>query len=441
MTAADQTYRVSIRTTDRETDVTLPAGIPIAELIPAVVDVIGAAEFSGADPHLTRVCGQRLDPQTTLAQAAIHDGELLILTTAERTAPITRFDASSAVADAIAALPEPTWRPTRCGGGHCVLAWAAATVLVLLGRAVLDPTAGQHPVIAAIAALLALTGAATACRSAAGRVTVVSLGVLAVVFAGLSAALLPLGPPAMPTFLVAMAAIGSTSLVAWRLLGCAPEVFLPLAVVAMAAAVPAMGAVAGCWAAEASGPMLAIGSVAVLAASARLSIHSSGLARAGLDDADLNARARLAHHRLTLVVATAAVAAALGAAVTAATTSHPLSAAIFLTIIAALLTIRLVQESALYRTVVQGISSGITVTALAGLCAVAAPHCIPWLCGALAFIGAGAVWAGHRGSACTSPAVRRAVSIVELMLGAAVVPGGCAAAGMFGGLAEIGAAW
>lgn len=65
MTAADQTCQVSIRTGDRETDISLPSGIPIAELMPAVVDLIGAAQFHGTDPHLTRVCGQRLDAQTT----------------------------------------------------------------------------------------------------------------------------------------------------------------------------------------------------------------------------------------------------------------------------------------------------------------------------------------------------------------------------------------
>ncbi|WP_431233457.1 type VII secretion integral membrane protein EccD [Mycolicibacterium psychrotolerans] len=441
MTATDQTCRVSIRTADGETDVTLPAGIPIAELIPAVVDVIGAAEFSGRDPHLTRVCGQRLDHEKTLAQSTIHDGELLILTTATPPAPITRFDATGAVADAIAALPEPSWRLTRRGAGHGVLAWAAVALLVLLGRAILDPDASRHPVIAAAAALLATTSAITAHRTATGRVTVVSLGVLAVAFAGLTAALLPLGPPATPTFLLAMAAIASTSLLVWRLLGCAPKVFLPLAVATMAAVMTTMGTVAGYWQAEAGGPMLAAAAMAVLAVSARLSVHSSRLARAGLADNDLEARARLAHQRLTLIVVTAAMAAALGAGVTAATTSHSLLAATFLAIIAALLVLRLVRERSPYRTVAQSISSVITMTALTGLCAVDAPQSIPWLCGALVLIAAGAVWVAHRGPVHASPAVRRATSIVELILGAAVVPGACAAAGMFGGLAQIGAAW
>lgn len=441
MAATDQTIQASIRTADRETDVTLPAGIPIAELMPAVVDVIGAAEFSGRDPHLTRVCGQRLDPEATLAQCTIHDGELLILTAAGAPAPISRFDASGTVADAIAALPEPTWRPTRRGAGHCVLGWAAVALLVLLGRAILDPGASRHPVVASAAALLAMTGAVAAHRTATGRVTALGLGVLAVAFAGLTAALLPLGPPATPTFLLAMAAIASTSLLAWRLLGCTPEVFLPLAVVAMAAVMTTMGAVAGCWPAEASGPMLVAASVAVLAASARLSVHSSGLAGADLADSQLEGRARLAHHRLTLIVATAAVAAALGAAVTAVTTSHSLLAATFLAIIAALLILRILRERALYRAVAQSISSVITLTVLAGLCAVDAPQSIPWLCGALVLIAAGAVWVAHRGPVHASPAVRRAASIAELILGAAVVPGACAAAGMFGALAQIGAAW
>ncbi|KDE98822.1 hypothetical protein Y900_007635 [Mycolicibacterium aromaticivorans JS19b1 = JCM 16368] len=441
MAATDQICQVSIRTADRETDVTLPAGIPIAELMPAVVDVIGAPEFSGRDPHLIRVCGQRLDPEKSLVQSAVHDGELLILTTAARPAPITRFDVNGTVIDAIAALPEPTRRLIPPGAGHCVLGWAAVALLVLLGRAIADPGASRHPVVGAAAALLAMTGAVTARRTTTGQVTAVSLGVLAVVFSGLTAALLPLGPPAMPTFLVAMAATASASLLVWRLLGCATEVFLPLAVVAMAAAMTTMGAVAGCWPAETCGPILACGSVAALAASARLSILSSGLARARLADTDLETLARRVHHRLNLIVATAAVSAALGAAVTAATTSHPLLAATFLAIIAALLSLRIVRERDLCRIVAQSISSAITVTALGGLCAVTAPQSIPWLCGACALIAAGAVRVTQRGPVPISPAVRQVLSTVELMLGASVVPGACAAGGMFGGLAQIGSAW
>ncbi|WP_431239002.1 type VII secretion integral membrane protein EccD [Mycolicibacterium aichiense] len=441
MAASDQTRQVSIRVADRETDVSLPAGIPIAELMPAVVDVIGAPEFSGTDPHLIRVCGQRLDPEKTLVQSAIHDGELLILTTAAPPAPITRFDVGGTVTDAIVALPEPTCRLIRCGAGHGVLGWAAVALLVLLGGAIADPTASRHPVVAAAAALLAMSGAVIVRRTTTGRVTVVSLGVLAVVFAGLAAALLPLGPPAMPTFLVAMAAIASASLLAWRLLGCATEVFLPLAAVAMAVAMTTMGAVAGCWPADTCGPMLACGSVAALAASARLSIHSSGLARARPADTDLDALARRAHHRLTLIVATAAAATALGAAVTAVTTSHPLLAAIFLAIVAALLILRTMREHTRYRIVAQSISSAIIVTALGAFCAVNAPQSIPWLCGVCALIATGAVWVTQREPVPIAPAVRRVVSTVELMLGAAVVPGACASVGMFSGLAQIGSAW
>jgi hypothetical protein len=209
----------------------------------------------------------------------------------------------------------------------------------------------------------------------------------------------------------------------------------------MAAVMTTMGAVAGCWPAEASGPMLAAASVAVLATSARLSVHGSGLARAGLANSHLEARARLAHHRLTLIVATAAATATLGAAVTAVTTSQSALAATFLAIIAALMILRALRERALYRAVAQSISSVITVTALAGLCAADAPQSIPWLCGAFVLIAAGAVWVAYRGPVHASPTVRRAVTMAELIFGAAVVPGACGAAGVFGGLAQIGAAW
>ena len=63
-------------------DFTLPAHVPIAELIPAVVDLTGRDDFAGSDAHLIRASGEVLDTAATLAQCAIPDGELLILTSA-----------------------------------------------------------------------------------------------------------------------------------------------------------------------------------------------------------------------------------------------------------------------------------------------------------------------------------------------------------------------
>ncbi|KAA0105160.1 type VII secretion integral membrane protein EccD [Mycolicibacterium sp. P1-5] len=441
MVAIDETCQVSIRTSGRSTDVALPARIPIGELMPALVDLVGADQFGGADPHLTRVCGERLDRAATLAQCAIPDGELLILEAEVRPLPITRVDPSAIVKDEVAAMPQPGWRLTRRSARWCTVGWVAAVLLVLLGHPIVDPDARRHPVIGALAAIVMLAGAVAMQRTASKPTSAVSMGVLAATFAGLTAALASPGQPGMPTFLLAMAAIAATSLVVWRLLGCAPSVFLPMAVTTMAASVAATGAVIGWWHTTIVGPMLVTASVAVLAVSARLAVHGSGLARAGLPDAHLEARARTAHHRLTAIVVATAWTAALGAVLTAATTVLPVLGGALIAILSVLLLVRAVRNSEPYRAAAQGVSSGIAATALASLCVEGAPQSIPWLCGALLLITACAVGLAPGGGNQPSAAARRAISTLDLALGAAIVPASCAAGGAFAGLAQVGSPW
>ncbi|APE18621.1 hypothetical protein BOH72_28510 [Mycobacterium sp. WY10] len=440
MAAIDETCRVSIRTADHEADVVLPTHIPIGELVPAVVDLIGTDQSSGRAPHLSRVCGERLDPAATLTQYAIPDGELLILTTAVRPAPIIRFDSSAVVEDELAAMPPAAWRITRRAGGWCTLGWASTVLLVLLGRPLLDSGADRHPVIGALTSLLMLAGAAVAQRAEPKR-SAVSIGVLAAVFAGLTAALTIPARPGMSAFMLAMAAMAATALLAWRLLDCAPSVFLPVAATAMTASAATIGAVIGWWSTIAVGPMLVAASVAILTVSPRLAVRSSGLTTAGPTDGHLKALARVAHHRLTVIVVATAWTAALGAVLTAATADNPGAAAALIAILAALLLIRAVRNSDPYRVAAQGFSFGIAVTALAVPCSVEAPQCIPWLCGALLTIVAGTAWFARREPAEFSTALHRAVSTLDLILGAAIVPASCAAAGAFAGLAEVGLPW
>ncbi|WP_179469357.1 EsaB/YukD family protein [Mycolicibacterium vinylchloridicum] len=284
MTAIDELRRLSIRAADREVDVVLPAHLPVAELVGEMVELVGGDEVVDYDPHLTRVSGEVLDPAMTLAQCAIRDGDLLLLTSVARPEPIPRFDASTAVIDVVASstptVPEPRER-------------AAATI-----------------------------------------------GVLSVALAGLAAALAAPGDLGAPGFLLAMSAMSATSLFVWRLLDCAPMVFLPLAAVTMTASAAAVGAVAGWWSMTAAGPILGLSSLALLALSARLSVRSSGLSTPTLPDADIEARTRTARQRLTMLVVTANEGAVLGAAVTAATTIRPLAAGVFVAVTFSALVLR-----------------------------------------------------------------------------------------------------
>jgi type VII secretion integral membrane protein EccD len=438
MAAADEMCQVSIRTTDHEVDITLPAHIPVGELMPTVIDLIDEGGCGGHDPHLTRVCGEPLDPATTLAQCAIPDGELLILTTAAQPAPVPRFDASTAVVDAVAGLIHASRPAVSHRAAWAVMWWSAAVLMALLGSALLVPNATRHAAIGAAATLLALAGAVAAHRAHRDRTGAVGLGVLAAALAGLTGALASPGRPGLPGFLLAMSAMSSTSLLAWRLLNCAPSVFLPLAAVTMTASAATVGAVAGWWPATAAGPMLAMGSLAALAVSARLSVRSSGLATADLSDTDLEARARTARHRLTALIATSAGAAALGAVITAATTLRPVVAAAFITLVGAALLLRVCRHDGRHHAAALVVSSAIATTSLIGLCTIKAPPSTPWLCGGVLLVGAGAVCVGRRRPWRLSPAAQRVISVLDLAVGAAVVPSAAAAAGAFAALPGIG---
>lgn len=378
MAATDEMCRVSIRTADHEADVMLPAHVPIAELIPAVVDLIGKDDFADTGPHLTRVSGEVLDTAATLAQCAIPDGELLMLTSvAARPARVVTFDVSTAVVDTVASLTRPSWPAANRRAGSIVLCWTTAVLLVLLVW----------------------------------------------------------GQPGLPGFLLAMSATSATSLFAWRLLDWAPLVFLPLATVAMAAAAATVGAVAGWWPPTACGPMLATASVATLAVSARLSVHSAGLSAAGTE---LDRKTRAAHRRLTVLTATAAAAAALGAGVTAVTAVRPFVAAGFIAVVGTALLLRSCRQIDPYHVVMLAIASGAAATSLVLLCAIKVPASTPWLCAGLLVVGSGAVWCRQGGRWRLAPATRRAIALLDVAVSAAVVPTAAAAAGVFEALPGIG---
>ncbi|SBS72877.1 conserved membrane hypothetical protein [uncultured Mycobacterium sp.] len=438
MAATDEMCRVSIRTADHEADFTLPARVPIAELVPAVVDLIGVDDFAGRGAHLIRTSGEVLDTAATLAQCGIPDGELLILTSAvARPAPVATFDVSTAVVDTVARLTRPSWPTATRRAGRIVLSWAAAVLLGVLGGAMLDPNATRHAAIGAVATVVALTGAVAVRRD---RTLAAALGVLAATFAGLTAALASPDHPGLPSFLLAMSASSAVSLVTWRLLDCAPLVFLPVAAVTMAAAAATVGAVAGWWPATAGGPLLATVSLATLAMSARLSVHSAGLSTAGLPGTDVELKTRTAHQRLTALIVTAAAAAALGAVVTAATAVRPVAATGFIAVVGSALLLRAYRRIDPYHVVILMVSSGIAATSLIGLCALTAPASMPWLCGTLLAVGIGAGWFGHARQGRLPSVVRRAIGVLDVAISAAIVPSAAAAAGVFTALPGVGQA-
>jgi type VII secretion integral membrane protein EccD len=434
MNTTDESCRVPIRAGDREADLTVPAHLPVRELLPAIVGATGYPDFSGRDLRLTRACGGPIDPGMTLAQSGVADGELLILTPVVAPAPRPRLDECAAVTEAVGAITRP-WGPTAHHTATWVVVWwTAALLAVLLGRPVFDGHAARQPVVTGVAAAVVLAGAVVVQRRDHRVTGVTALGVLAAALAGLSGLL---ADPGLAGFALATSAVASASLLAWRVLSCAPAVFLPLSGVTMAASAAAVGAVAGWWSLSAAGPMLATGALIVLGSAPRLAVRSSGLGSSDAPDTGQYSRAVTAYHRLDLLVVTAAAATAAGAGITVATTSRPAVAAAFVAAVGAALLVRLRGHRDPYRFAVIAVSSGVAATSLVVLSAIAAPRTTAWLSGVLLAVAAMAGCLGGRSPRGLSPAARRAVAVLDIAVTTAVVPLAAAAGGAFTALREV----
>ena len=74
------TTRIALAVDGRRVDLAVPARRPVAEFLPQLVDLAGPAGTASATGwHLVRVGGDLLDPERSLAESAVLDGELIQL--------------------------------------------------------------------------------------------------------------------------------------------------------------------------------------------------------------------------------------------------------------------------------------------------------------------------------------------------------------------------
>ncbi|AQT81421.1 type VII secretion integral membrane protein EccD [Mycolicibacterium litorale] len=421
MAVADELRRVSIRAGDRDVDITLPAHLPLRDLLPAVVDLIGDRSVDGRWPCLRRVWGDVLDPVMSLAHSDVYDGESLILAAAESEVAPVHADSCAEVAAAVQDAARPWGRsPTRLAGWG-VLWWAASASAVLLARAAFDRHTLGPVVAAATASALALSGATLARRHDPASVAAVGLGLLATGFAGVTGLLAAPGHPGLPGVFLATSASATTAVLAWRLLGCAAWVFLPLAAAGMAASVVSVGAVAGWWAFTAAGPALVLCALAVLVVSPRL-VARGGPPTADRTDGGCADWAVRAHRRLTVLVLAAATAAGVGVVFTAAGTSRPVPAAGLIALTGMLTLLRAGANRDAYRVVALSVSTGVSASTVVVMAAVAAAPAAPWLCAVLMTVAAWAMRTATRQRARWSPAALRIAAALDLAGIVALVP-------------------
>ena len=119
------TSRVTVLGPERRADLVVPADCPVADLLPSVLPLVTADDPGDAerDWRLARLAGGGLDPDQTLADAGVLDGDVLVLDDGRAGPPAPVVDdVPSAVAGTVRALRQP-------GGAAPALVVAAAAVL------------------------------------------------------------------------------------------------------------------------------------------------------------------------------------------------------------------------------------------------------------------------------------------------------------------------
>lgn len=432
----DSLCRLAIQPTDRagehlETvDLTLPADSPVAELIPAIVDVVVPEPFTVAEPlrwHLTRICGQRLMPSMTLRENDVHDGEVILLTTEPGPSPRRRpGDASGLVA--AAANPAPAQLPDAVTvAGIAVTAVSAAT----LAWTGVGPENTGH---LWTAATLSAAGAISAVLS--GRPahrTALPTSLAAVSFAMVTGFLA--GPDAAwaPALLLAGSPGFAVSIMLLHMT-CGHTAVLNAAAAATGA-MAAAGAIgtSATLPVGATGALLTVLSLAALSIAPKLTVAAVGLGPSRPEVGDR--RAEVGHHVLTGLVAgwsfsmTLGIAAVAAAALAGVVT--PATAAMFAADVGLLLILRGRTHVDARRRMTLGAAGLCAVTAAFVVTVSAEPGHGNWFCAALAATGVAIARWGTRSEG-SNPIVGQMLQTIEYLALAAAVPLAVWVAGGYG---------
>lgn len=426
--------RVTVLAPRARVDVALPADLPLGELVPMVLELVGEPGPGHAPRpwRLTGVTGGPLHPAATLDELGVLDGELLRIGPHAAPPPPPVFDDPvDALASAAGRAAGP--RPTPRAAVAVVLGGLAAAVLA---------TVPPGPWAVAAALLGGVAAAAALLQAARTRSTTPVLAAVALA-AGAGAATTAAVPGAAQVLLAAVAA-GVAAAVGQALLRAVTPALVAVVVVAVPAAVTAVLALrlevtvaalaAGCGAAALlAAPLLPRAALRLAGLPGPVIATDAGeLADADdgpdvLPPVELAARAELARGHLAGLVGGCAVvaAASVGPAAGGGWTGAVLGAVV----VGVLgLRARSFADPVPARTLLAcAVAGGV---ALAAVLAMSAGGPGRLLVAGVALAGAVAATAGRAGPP-PSPVARRAVDILEGVLVAAAVPLALGATGLF----------
>jgi type VII secretion integral membrane protein EccD len=438
--------RLTVLAPQARVDVALPVDVPVAELVPMVLELVGQPMF-GLRPmpwRLTGAAGAPLPPGATLAELDVPDGELLRLAPDAPPPPPPVFDDP---VDALAA-GAGSGKPDRRFAAAAVLLLATAGAALLAGGS--PDSAALRAVVAALAAGAAVALVARSARQTPGTHTHLAgrtAALAAVPFAAAAAwAALP-GSSVAAQLLAATAAAGIVAAAAQIAL----RVVAPALVAVVVAAVPVgLGTIAVLrFGAPPTSAAAGVGALAVVVGPLlpRIALRLSGLPRpvvpadgSELVEADhgpdllppdeFAERSDLARGYLAGLVGGCAAVAVVGALLAAAAGgwAGPALACLIIAVLA--LRARGFADPAPSRTLL-----ACAVVGLVGLAVLTVARPEPQIrlvaLGVLLAVAALALLALGRSSPAGSPVSRRAIDLFDALLVAAAVPLAFAAMDLF----------
>lgn len=251
--------RLTVRSPERAFDIGVPVDVPVADLLPVLVD------YAGDDLHekgleqggwaVQRLGGPPLDDEGTPRSLELRDGETLYLRPRNETLPEVAYDdLVDGVGEALRKRPD-SWRPEltrRLLLGFTVTALAVGLIILALpGSGVL------RAVVGAGLALLLIVCAGAASRAVGDAPAGAVLGTMAVPYMALAGALVPSGgePEVLlgARLLAAGAAGAGAAVLALSAVAAYAPLFLGALTLALFVAVGGAGAVAGLPLAHAAG--------------------------------------------------------------------------------------------------------------------------------------------------------------------------------------------
>jgi ESX secretion system protein EccD len=454
--------RVSIYADSAVVDMALPSQIPVAALMPRIVDLVEGRATGSPDDltarryQLSRPGTPGLDRSMTLAQSGIRDGDVLVLNHGRAPVPAPRYHDPAEAVTATLDARTPT-RPTARQAARLSGALAAGWFTVIGGLAPIRnsfvsntardgvATAG----IAGLAGLVALTFATYAHRTFQDSTAGLTLGLIATAFAAVGGFLAVPGAPAAPHVLLAAMAAAVTSTLAMRVSGCGAVAFAAIACFSMAIAVAAVISVATGAPPRAISSVSTLVSLGLLGAAARLSIILAGLtprlpATPDLDTFEpstdaWSARAMRADTWLASLLAAFASCAGAGSIITVLAGAPKLNCIAFAALTGTLLLLR--ANSVDSRTLPCVVSGIAIIGTTLGIVAVGAPQHAPWIA-ATAILVALAVLLGFVIPAMTpSPVARRGIEVLECVALVALVPLTCWICGLYDAVIGLHPTW